>query len=35
LLEVPTSKRGRLLILEDAVHALAENWQRKAQNQMA
>jgi len=27
-LEVPTAKRGRLLILEDAIHALAENWQR-------
>jgi NifU-like protein involved in Fe-S cluster formation len=31
-LEVPTEKRGRLLILEDAVHALAENWRRRAHN---
>ena len=31
-LEVPTEKRGRLLILEDAVRALAENWGRKAEN---
>ncbi len=29
VLNVPTSKRGRLLALEDAVHALAESWQRK------
>jgi NifU-like protein involved in Fe-S cluster formation len=32
LLAVPMDKRGRLLILEDAVHALAENWRGKAQN---
>jgi NifU-like protein involved in Fe-S cluster formation len=25
-LQIPTEKRGRLLILEDAVHALAEAW---------
>jgi NifU-like protein involved in Fe-S cluster formation len=25
-LEVPTEKRGRLLVLEDAVRALARNW---------
>jgi NifU-like protein involved in Fe-S cluster formation len=31
-LSVPTAKRGRLLILEDAVHALAENWRQKADN---
>ena len=29
LLEVPTAKRGRLLILEDAVRALAEDWARR------
>ena len=29
LLDVPTSKRGRLLILEDAVRALAEDWRRR------
>ncbi len=28
-LDVPTAKRGRLLILEDAVHSLADNWRRK------
>jgi NifU-like protein involved in Fe-S cluster formation len=28
-LEVPTAKRGRLLILEDAMRALAEDWQKK------
>jgi NifU-like protein involved in Fe-S cluster formation len=28
-LEVPTAKRGRLLILEDAVRALAEDWRRR------
>lgn len=28
-LGVPTAKRGRLLILEDAVRALAEDWRRK------
>ena len=28
-LEVPTEKRGRLLILEDAMRALAEDWQKK------
>ena len=28
-LEVPTAKRGRLLILEDAVRALAEDWCRR------
>ena len=29
-LEVPTEKRGRLLILEDAVRALAEAWREPA-----
>lgn len=29
-LEVPTAKRGRLLILEDAVRAMAQDWQQKA-----
>ncbi len=28
-LRVPTTKRGRLLILEDAVRALAEDWRRR------
>jgi len=28
-LEVPTAKRGRLLILEDAVRALSEDWRRR------
>jgi nitrogen fixation NifU-like protein len=28
-LEFPPEKRGRLLVLEDAVHALAEEWQRR------
>jgi nitrogen fixation NifU-like protein len=28
-LEVPTAKRGRLLILEDAVRALAEDWRKR------
>jgi NifU-like protein involved in Fe-S cluster formation len=28
-LEVPAEKRGRLLILEDAVRALAAEWQRR------
>ena len=28
-LQVPTSKRGRLLILEDAVRAMAEDWAQK------
>jgi nitrogen fixation NifU-like protein len=28
-LQVPTAKRGRMLILEDAVRAMAENWRRK------
>ncbi len=28
-LQVPTTKRGRLLILEDAVRALAEDWRRR------
>jgi NifU-like protein involved in Fe-S cluster formation len=28
-LEIPTEKRGRLLILEDAVRALAEEWGKK------
>jgi NifU-like protein involved in Fe-S cluster formation len=28
-LEVPTPKRGRLLILEDAVRALAEDWRQR------
>lgn len=32
LLDLPTQKRGRLLILEDALHALAENWRQRAQN---
>jgi nitrogen fixation NifU-like protein len=27
-LEFPPEKRGRLLVLEDAVHALAAQWQR-------
>lgn len=29
LLEVPTGKRGRLLILEDALRSMAEDWQRR------
>lgn len=29
-LQVPAEKRGRLLILEDAVRALAEDWRRRA-----
>lgn len=29
VLEVPAEKRGRLLILEDAVRALAEAWRRR------
>jgi nitrogen fixation protein NifU and related proteins len=29
VLQVPTAKRGRLLILEDAVRALAEDWRRR------
>lgn len=29
VLDVPTAKRGRLLILEDAVRALAADWRRK------
>jgi NifU-like protein involved in Fe-S cluster formation len=28
-LEIPTAKRGRLLILEDAVSALAEDWRKR------
>jgi NifU-like protein involved in Fe-S cluster formation len=28
-LEIPVAKRGRLLILEDAVRALAEEWGKK------
>jgi nitrogen fixation protein NifU and related proteins len=28
-LEFPPEKRGRLLVLEDAVHALAAEWQRR------
>jgi nitrogen fixation NifU-like protein len=28
-LEFPPEKRGRLLVLEDAVHALAAAWQRR------
>jgi NifU-like protein involved in Fe-S cluster formation len=28
-LEFPPEKRGRLLVLEDAVHALAAQWQRR------
>ena len=28
-LEFPLEKRGRLLVLEDAVHALAAQWQRR------
>ncbi len=28
--EIPTAKRGRLLILEDAVRALAEEWRVRA-----
>lgn len=32
VLSVPVEKRGRLLILEDAVHALAENWRQTVQN---
>ncbi len=28
-LEFPPDKRGRLLVLEDAVHALATQWQRR------
>jgi len=28
-LEIPTAKRGRLLILEDAVRALAEDWHKR------
>ena len=28
-LAVPTAKRGRLLILEDAIRALAADWRRK------
>jgi NifU-like protein involved in Fe-S cluster formation len=28
-LQVPAEKRGRLLILEDAVRALAEDWRRR------
>lgn len=28
-LEFPPEKRGRLLVLEDAVHALATEWQRR------
>lgn len=27
-LQVPTAKRGRLLILEDAVRAMSEDWQK-------
>lgn len=29
-LQVPTAKRGRLLILEDAVRAMSEDWRRKS-----
>jgi NifU-like protein involved in Fe-S cluster formation len=29
LLEVPTAKRGRLLILEDAVRAMAADWRKR------
>jgi len=29
-LQVPTEKRGRMLLLEDAVRALASDWDRKA-----
>ena len=29
-LAMPPEKRGRLLILEDAVHALAERWARRS-----
>jgi len=28
-LQVPTTKRGRLLILEDAVRAMAEDWRKR------
>ena len=28
-LEIPTANRGRLLILEDAVRALAEDWRKR------
>lgn len=28
-LQVPTAKRGRLLILEDAVKAMAEDWRKR------
>ncbi|HXS88055.1 MAG TPA: iron-sulfur cluster assembly scaffold protein [Steroidobacteraceae bacterium] len=28
-LEFPPEKRGRLLVMEDAVHALAAEWQRR------
>lgn len=28
-LQVPTAKRGRLLILEDAVRAMAEDWRKR------
>ena len=28
-LDFPPEKRGRLLVLEDAVHALADDWQRR------
>jgi NifU-like protein involved in Fe-S cluster formation len=31
-LEFPPEKRGRLLVLEDAVRALAAQWQRHRQN---
>jgi len=31
-LDVPAEKRGRLLILEDAVRALAAAWQRQTEN---
>jgi nitrogen fixation protein NifU and related proteins len=29
LLEVPTTKRGRLLLLEDAVQAMGQDWRQK------
>jgi NifU-like protein involved in Fe-S cluster formation len=31
-LEVPPEKRGRLLLLEDAVHQLAVRWQQRSYN---
>src|SRR5689334_11862593 len=32
LLQVPTEKYGRMLILEDALRALAVDWERKRKN---